>query len=388
IDNDENSSYVTDLTSSFSIDNCNTNSPCNFTVQNSGVVGLRIIDAPDKDINGKHAFYEDNKGGYNVTVNAYKCPSINGTANSVSSLGNLIAVISDTTPDNTSYKIENINGSNRAGKSGTIWLKVNDVKTFTDNSGSYDVLVKTTGRSHGIFSDFVQKIIGLVETKMDDASIMIFKNITCSGTADKSGCVNYFSILKALLILYIIIYSTAFTFGLIQISQFDLVTRIFKISVITAFMTGNSWEFFYTYFFRIFGVIDSSIDTSQGLNGTGIVYYLIDLMTGGDGSNSNAFYFVDKIMRVALFDQDALTRLFAILFTSLSGVFFFIALIYFLISFSSIAIKITISYIIGFIYSAIMLVLAPLFIPCFLFSITKPIFDSWVKYMIRYTLEP
>ncbi|RYE12894.1 MAG: hypothetical protein EOP34_09935, partial [Rickettsiales bacterium] len=115
---------------------------------------------------------------------------------------------------------------------------------------------------------------------------------------------------------------------------------------------------------------------------------LINLMNGGDVNSKDIFSFIDKIMSATLFEKNALLRIIALLFTSPAGIFFFIAFMHFMLEFCIVTSKIVVSYILGFLYSGIMIMLAPIFIPCFLFSKTKHIFDNWLKYMIKYTIEP
>ncbi|MFN7038339.1 MAG: type IV secretion system protein [Alphaproteobacteria bacterium] len=386
--NDPNNSsysdaYVTDLSKAFKIENATEASEMYKTINNTGILGFRVLDGDPEQ-------YSDNVGGYTVNVRLYQCPAENGNKSSQFPVGNLMAVISSDDPKNSSEtsNISNINGNNIANANGTIWLKVYDTN-YTDNIQSYQVkLGITSDLSNGIYSNIVSKMIYFIESKINVAAISTFKNITCSNNTDKANCTNYIKIIRLMLTLYIIIYAIFFTFGLIQVSQLDLVMRIIKIAVILAFISDGSWKFFYDNFFRLFGIIDTALDKEENFTGTGTVYYLIGIMTGGNGSSQNPFAFVDYAMNAMFFNQNAAYRITSLLFTSIVGIFYFIGVVYAIFTFFKAVIEITINYLLSFTYVAVLIILAPIFIPCILFSMTKGIFDNWIKYAIRYTIEP
>jgi type IV secretion system protein VirB6 len=77
----------------------------------------------------------------------------------------------------------------------------------------------------------------------------------------------------------------------------------------------------------------------------------------------------------------------------LGGVFafqviFVIVLIIFLVFFVSIIVHFTHVFILSMISIALLIYMAPLFVPCALFNQTKGFYDAWLKQIISYTLQP
>ena len=107
------------------------------------------------------------------------------------------------------------------------------------------VTTMTTWTSTANFEGFKGKIKG--------AAITIFKNMTCyKGLGGEGNCTNFFTYIKAILILYIMTFGMMFLLGMVKISQTDLVIRVIKIAFVSGLMNDSTFEFFNTYGYKLF----------------------------------------------------------------------------------------------------------------------------------------
>ncbi|MFV9874906.1 MAG: type IV secretion system protein [Rickettsiales endosymbiont of Dermacentor nuttalli] len=387
-----------------------TQNPCNkdntvTSASGEGTLKFRIWDCDDEQ-----NCYDDNMGGYTVYVTHYGCPGINGCPNvkyaPYAGLQMLVTtkdpnkecIIDNvhTTSNNCGQFLKNPNGSNQIINSGNVWVRVQDT-TYIDNVGSYkvdlsyDTVMDGTGPwlngnnagkvgcdvSSGYFSAIVCYIMNIVRNTLFDqdtgAIPTIFNKMTCSNTADKSICYDYLTSIRALLTLFIIMYAISFIFGLVLISQLDLVLRVMKMGLILALTSPNSWQFFYSNFFDLF--IDGSAQ-------------LVNMMNGNGGSVNNPFVFADHVMAVLLFSKTAVFRLIALLFASKFGIIYLVMILYGTFIYIGAMFKAVVVYIMAYIATGLLISLAPIFIPCILFNMTRHVFDNWLKYLGKYALEP
>ncbi|MDG1436436.1 MAG: type IV secretion system protein [Rickettsiaceae bacterium] len=214
---------------------------------------------------------------------------------------------------------------------------------------------------------------------MKSVSVTMFKNMTCyKNTNDADNCVNFFQYIRAMLILYISLYGLMFLMGSVQISQYDIVIRVIKVGIVSGLMNDKTYEFFNMY---ILDVVTSFSDEIMA-NMSGYSIY-----TGVD-KISNPFMFLNELMTKIFLSTTFYAQILALLSMGLSGPF------YFLIVFISIAIVVMVSfraiavYLMAFMGITVLISLAPLFLTFILFERTKHLFDSWVKFMVSYMLEP
>jgi type IV secretory pathway VirB6-like protein len=264
-------------------------------------------------------------------------------------------------------------GSVIAKESGYLWLKVEDPDTYTDNSGSYDVsITSTTQAPGGMLSSIVNYIEKAVSNILFTASAQIFKNITCINQS--SYCLSYLQIIRAMIMLYIVFYAITFLMGMTAIEHSDLIMRLAKIGLIL-FLTGpDSWNYFSTNIFN---------------NLIAMLSGLISSITGSPGTNP--FGFIDTVTGI-IFDPSIWNKISAMLFFGgLSFIFGLIPVIIIIICFwyALVAIYDTaISYIKALIAIALLISLAPIFIPFVLFTKTKTYFDTWCRWLLFYVMEP
>lgn len=266
-----------------------------------------------------------------------------------------------------------------ANKAGYIWMKIlNDPKDYKDSDGSYKVHFSTFLKVGSFTIKVMEPLLQLFKTKVQGAATSIFKNMVCYKATDNSSCTNFFTYIKAILILYVMTYGAMFLLGFAKINQKELVIRIAKIGIVSGLMNGNTFEFFNNYLFdAITGFSDSIIANMSGYS----------LFTSTN-TISNPFMFLDAVMSKIFFSQTFIAQLLALLSLGLSGI------IYFIITFIAVGIVIITAlraiavYIMAFMATCILIGTAPLFISFLLFDFTRYLFDNWVRFTIRYMVEP
>jgi type IV secretion system protein VirB6 len=406
--------------------------PNDIVAKNAGALSIKI-----HDFDGN---YGDNAGGYMPYMQHYSCVGVDGSligggqaGSDFNKLGNVQIIVVD--PDskynnpndqvngaaavNAAAKITKINaddnpkdslgcplpyndsgtigpsginpalmGKNQITSKGEIWVRVADTddcggghnSCYADNSGEYKVTIQSVVAVPK-FSSMTHGLINSVKNTLMVAAKNIFQNITCTGTGinnsvqnGSSGkCLEFLKIIGGLLTLYIIFYAISFTFGLIQINQTDLVIRIFKISIVIALTRADSWTFFSETFFKIY------------IDGTA---HLISIMTGDECPVPNPFAFADKVLEFLLFDTTTIIRLTALIYTSNIGIIYFFLILFGVIIVIISILKALVVYLMSFVAIAMLIALAPIFLPMMLFSWTKGLFDNWLKYLFKYSIEP
>ncbi|ETN97330.1 TrbL/VirB6 plasmid conjugal transfer family protein, partial [Reticulomyxa filosa] len=110
--------------------------------------------------------------------------------------------------------------------------------------GQYYVVIQKKGQAE--LARFVKtSLLGDKATNKTGVVEKIFV-----GVAEKN--IKYIQTIRALLILYIIFYAIMFMMGTTQLDQQDVIKRLFKIGVLTAVISPNSWSFFSFYFINLF----------------------------------------------------------------------------------------------------------------------------------------
>lgn len=331
-----------------------------------------------------------NTGGYVMNIKQTKCYRENG--NSLSDVFNnrgqvqYLVVPSAENPNNSGKNyspeaaIVDSKGKanfNAAGE-GYIWMRVlNDPNDYKDSEGSYKVHFSTS-QSVGSFTIKVMNpLLQLFKGKVKGAAESIFRNIVCYG-GDTSSCINFFNYIKALLILYVMVYGAMFLLGFAKINQKDLVVRIVKIGIVSGLMNGNTFEFFNNYLFdTIANFSDEIISNMSGYS----------LFTSTN-TVSNPFMFLDAVMSRILFSQTFMAQLLALLSLGLSGIIYFIITVIAVMIVIITAFRAAAVYIMAFMATCILIGIAPIFISFLLFDFTRYLFDNWVRFTIRYMIEP
>lgn len=269
------------------------------------------------------------------------------------------------------------------GQSCGVYFKMSD-KVYSDNRGSIQVELISGIQSGN--PGVITKIVSFVESTLCWARSEIFQNLV-----NESAFQSY---IKALLLLYIVIYGITFLMGLVQISQKDLMMRVFKIAVIIQLINPNAWDFFDQNFFQffsqgigeitgmIFGSSGDSIGTSIGQTN----------LVGSDCTckymNLTGFQLIDDSIG-KLFSSATLAKLAGTMYTNpFWGFFLYITLFVVFCVFVYVTIKSVCFFVLSYLGLSLMIVLAPIFIPFMLFDLTRPLFANWLKFLISYFIQP
>ncbi|MFP3012370.1 MAG: type IV secretion system protein [Rickettsia sp.] len=336
-----------------------------------------------------------NTGGYVLNIKQTKCYRENGNSfnDTFDDRGRVqYIIVKPSENPNTSGKTYSPQGINvnsdgkynfNANEAGYIWMKIlndpnNNLRDYKDSEGSYKVHFSTSLKVGSFTIKVMNPLLQLFKTKVQGAATSMFKNMVCYKANDSSSCTNFFTYIKAILILYVMTYGAMFLLGFAKINQKELVIRIAKIGIVSGLMNGNTFEFFNNYLFdAITNFSDAIIANMSGYS----------LFTSTN-TISNPFMFLDAVMSKIFFSQTFIAQLLSLLSLGLSGI------IYFIITFIAVGIVIITAlravavYIMAFMATCILIGIAPLFISFLLFDFTRYLFDNWVRFTIRYMIEP
>lgn len=270
-----------------------------------------------------------------------------------------------------------------SGKCG-VNFKILD-KFYQDNNGAYNILLLSGVEN--VNPGIITSIVGFIQASLCWAREAIFQNLV-SGS-------EFQSYVRALLLLYIVLYGIVFLMGFVQVTQKDLMIRVFKIAIIIQLLSPYSWEFFYDNFFQFF---TQGIGEITGmLFGSGNDSVNIGSSVGSAPYSDNCpcnvqslsgFEAFDRILQ-EVFSQATQAKLKAMIRwkVALGTVFYLIMNVIFILL-VYIVIKSVLTYILSYLALSLLIILAPIFIPFFLFRFTKPLFDEWLKQLISYFIQP
>jgi type IV secretion system protein VirB6 len=250
-----------------------------------------------------------------------------------------------------------------ADKDGFLWVRVKNpnqevIGAVRVNYANY---TGTTWFSDIVYNEAVKPIINQFHKLTMDFYTKLTKNATLQRIA------------KLCLILYVMIYALTFLAGATQITAKDLITRLFKITLIVVLIGEDSWNFFNNYLFKAF------------IEGTD---YIITNAIGITSSKGNIFGFIDPI-----FDKYTQGPFWRLLFIELLQIhnglaFVAIVTIYSICIYFRAILEVIIGYVMAYVSLSIMISLAPFFIILMLFEKTKTIFDNWLSTLFNYMIQP
>ncbi len=338
--------------------------------------------------------FADNTGGYVLSVKQTKCRRTNGNVfnDTLEGRGAVQYIIADygKNPNNdmtglaTGNILVDANGSGSitasANNQGYLWMKIkNAPDDYKDSFGQYQVQFFTEVARGGFYRDVLEPFFEGFKGKIKGAAVTVFKNMTCyKGLGGEGNCTNFFTYIKAILILYIMTYGMMFLLGMVKISQTDLVVRIVKIAFVSGLMNDSTFEFFNTY------VFDFTTEFSDTIIANMSGYSLFS----GSTSISNPMMFMNEVMTKIFLSSTFAAQIMALPAMGLNGVLYFILMIVcigiiIIVLFRAIAI-----YLMAYMAIAVLIGISPLFLTFILFEKTRHLFDNWVKFTFRYMLEP
>lgn len=257
---------------------------------------------------------------------------------------------------------------------------------YSNNSGKYYVLVKSTKPSNSNLSSLISSVITPVIEIMDgpkDGSKMgqserMYKAVIGDG--------RYQAILSMCLVVMLTFYGVGYLMGVSQFTQSELVNRIVKVGLIYLFVSPTGWDYFNSIVVNFFKnstdyvafMMASSFDNSPEISQAIIDrdYYDKSILFGS----------VDKVF--SMFFSDAVQKkVSALLFASIFGwAYLWIIYLSFMLYVYAVA-NAVLLYLTAQVFISILFTVAPIFFVFTLFGQTKEMFDNWLKQLISFSLQ-
>ncbi|MDG7056943.1 MAG: type IV secretion system protein [Wolbachia endosymbiont of Penenirmus auritus] len=259
-----------------------------------------------------------------------------------------------------------------------IYVKILD-RYYLDNVGGYsfEFLSGVQKPTSGFF-DYVYNYLKCVllinencEKHFDSndpaAAQAMFQNIAEKGTS-------FHNFVLSLLVLFIVISSLLYLFGMIRETKHDMLIRMMKITLVIVLISPGSFRFFYDHFLVLF---------VKGLE------HLIKVITNfvPNSNTDQLFSFMEDMFNkffaysvwkkfAAFFHYQMWTSLLMIPVILIGIILYFLLCVYAYIIFLS-----------GFVGIAFLIAIMPLFLISILFSPLKSLFEGWIKFCISFCLQ-
>lgn len=277
------------------------------------------------------------------------------------------------------HDMENLKGKLK-DKTGTIYYGIRDHGCDYKNEGQFSINLTTKEPPTKTFSAIYNFFDEKVKTAFFGSNYKDPNAIHSDTSPVKSLYENFIkssrtntirSTIISLLVLYIILYTLYYFFGLTHISIYEFLIICVKIGIIAQLLQDNSWDFFYNNAFSIF------INTPK---------QLIEI-ANFRGTTSNVFEFLDLPLNRFLSSHSVLLIV-SLIFSGPLGIVSFCLVIWGLITVSLSIFNALFSFITSIAIVALLLSLAPIFIICLLFAYTRQMFHNWVKNLARFAIHP
>jgi len=246
-----------------------------------------------------------------------------------------------------------------------LYVKIID-NYYTDNVGSLDFDIKSGDTKIGPIQRFLLFMIDQLKTFTSIIFINLVKNS------------DYTALVRATMTLYLMFTGLMFSVGIVQITQKEMIIRVFKIVLVTALLTGaSSWQFFNDYFFNIF--------TAGYVEFTGIVTGVFTGVTvNGDPVGSLSFF--DKLIFL-FFCPETTFKIWSLLFYNYVGIYMIPIIYGGIFVFIKVIAETAVYYIMTYMVICLLICMGPIFFIFILFGKTKAIFDNWVNQLASYLIQ-
>lgn len=320
-----------------------------------GVCIPEDYDDPKKFISNAPCRFINGIGLYSLLIKKDKDP--NQDLRTIQSPGILGAITQNFAPDYGKVGVEPQHNDK-------LYFKIID-KFYKDNEGSYTVLVKSGAVDPGGLKP-IQGIITSTQEVLGKVYQAAFEGLIQDS--------EFIYMVRLTLTIYIIFTAICILFGIVQVSQGELLIRILKIAIIIQLITSeSSWNFFNNYLFKLF--TDGMLE---------VINIAMSNITGGAGGG---FAFFDDLLQT-FFAPVLHFKLFSLIFSTGEGIIFYIAVWVAIILICLSVLNAVFIYIMSFMVISLLIMIAPIFISYMLFSATKQLFDSWLKQFIIYVFQP
>ncbi|MDD9331508.1 MAG: type IV secretion system protein [Wolbachia sp.] len=283
------------------------------------------------------------------------------------------------------YDINYMNSLRKSlkGKKGTIYYGIRDHGCNYENEGNFSINITTKSQPKKSFSVLYNFFEREVKTAFFGSSYRDPKAVHSDSTSpvqslyrsfissNRTG--NFRSTIVALLVLYIVLYTLYYFFGLSYISIYEFLIICVKIGVITQLLRDDSWDFFYNKAFSL--LINTPTQLIKGIAN----------FRGTDPDNP--FQFLDLPLNRFLSTQSWFLVI-SLIFSGPLGIVAFCLVFWGLITVMLAIFNALFSFITSIAIIALLLSLAPIFIICILFTYTRQMFRNWVNYLARFAISP
>ncbi|MDX1924629.1 MAG: type IV secretion system protein [Rickettsiaceae bacterium] len=253
-----------------------------------------------------------------------------------------------------------------------LWLKiVNDPNDYKNSAGEYEINFRTDVQVGNFSTEVLQPLIRIIDEHIAKLGSKIFADLVCFKYEDTGKCFFLFSFIKAVLTIYVMVFSTLFLMGRIQFSVQVVLTHILKIIVVGGLTDNRTFQFFNDYIYKLlFSFVD-------GIMGN----------FGGYG-DPNPFAYADELFSRVILNPLAYIQVLAILSFGLSGVMNLIVIILGIILFMISNIFAITAYLLSKIILSFLISLAPIFLIFCLFKTTSRYFQIYINQIFKNLLEP
>lgn len=268
------------------------------------------------------------------------------------------------------YNYENVNNPSNYTK-GALYFKILD-KFYEDNNGQYRVFIKS-GVTNGGW-DPITWCIHLVQSALFGTSNLGGTDYHSSGTAIipqiyklVAANTGFVRAVQLMLTLYVIFSAIGFLMGSLELTQKEIVIRVVKVTIMTALIGPDSWDFFNKYLFIWF--YDGA---------SFIINILYQVAASGPGSSNPLDFF---------FSEEIFLKLFSLLLSTPTGWIFILLYLIMLVYLVKIYFDAAIVYMTAIIMVGVLICTSPIFIALALFQHTRSFFENWVKQIMAYSIQ-
>ena len=195
-------------------------------------------------------------------------------------------------------------------------------------------------------------------------------------------------VIKIILTLYLVFLALSYILGLVEYTTQIFIKNVLKFAIVAFLISDTSWNFFDGYMVSFF--VDGSIELVARYSAA-----FLQAVSQNQETCKNTIledpYVIFSIFNgpIGVFTmQNTWSRIWAVMTRGLAGfvtaIFLILAIVYYFIS----IVKATVMFMFAIIINSVLIVVAPVFIVCILFEKTKQMFDSWVRNLFSYALQP
>ncbi len=289
----------------------------------------------------------------------------------------------DSTVSSTGYcETKSYEGGKRCRK------KTTCINTYANNSGKYDVMVKIKSNKSSDISKIIGNIIDPVSKIIDG-----YKdgNKVVVGEAERIyreviGNNIYQLILKFAIIIMFMFYGVGYLMGVSELSQSELMNRVFKIAMIYLFTGEGGWEWFKFLVIQIFKDGTDFLIFSMVGNFDNSAEIRTAIQNSDYQNKALIFNGVDKVLNI-LFSDPIGKKIAALLFSGFFGWAYILILYFSIFKYIYAIASALLIFLTAKFFISILFIAGPIFILFTLFDQTKDLFDKWLKFMIAFSLQ-